>query len=85
MDIRSTINKPRVERVTLPIDGLTGWGGGALTVERVILRVEGVRRAYVNSTTEMAYVEYDPSRCDPEQLTAAIEQSGYHAGEPVRR
>ncbi len=81
----STINKPEVERVTLPIYGLTCWGGGSLVVERVILRVEGVRNAYVNPATEMAYVEYDPLRCTSEQLTAAIEQAGFHAGAPTVR
>jgi copper chaperone CopZ len=81
--MQPTINKPKVERVTLPIDGLTCWGGGALTIERVILRVEGVRNAYVNPATEMAYVEYDPSRCTPERLAAAIAQAGFHAGAPM--
>jgi copper chaperone CopZ len=85
MDPHSVINKTEVERVTLPIYGLTCWGGGSLTVERVILKVEGVRNAYVNPATEMAYVEYDPSRCSPEHLTAAIEQSGFHAGAPMHR
>jgi copper chaperone CopZ len=81
----SVITRTEVERVTLPIYGLTCWGGGVLTIERVILKVEGVRNAYVNAATEMAYVEYDPSQCKPEQLTAAIEQSGFHAGEPILR
>jgi copper chaperone CopZ len=82
---RVAINKTKVERVTLPIDGLTCWGGGSLVIERAILKVEGVRNAYVNAATEMAYVEYDPSRCTPERLAAAIEQSGFHAGAPIFR
>ena len=85
MDQHSATNKGGVERVTLPIYGLTCWGGGSLVVERVIMRVEGVRNAYVNPVTEMAYVEYDPSRCSSEQLTAAVEKSGFRTETPTRR
>ncbi len=74
-----------IRRVTFPIYNLSSGGGGSLTVERIIMRLEGVRNAYVSPATEMAYVEYDPSRCSPEQLTAAVEQSGFHAGMPVAR
>lgn len=74
-----------IRRVTFPIYNLNCGGGGSLIIERVILRVNGVRNAYVNPATEMAYVEFDPSRCHPDQLTAAIEQIGFHAGAPVLR
>ena len=82
---RTVPNKTEIERVTIPIDGLACWDSDMHTIERVILRVEGVRRAYVNSATEMAYVEYDPSCCDPGKLAAAIDQGGFHAGPPVMR
>ena len=78
-------NKTEVERVTMAIYGLTCRGGGSLVVERAIMRVEGVRSVYVNPVTEMAYVEYDPSRCTSEQLTAAVEQSGFRTETPTRR
>ena len=70
-----------VVRVTLPIFGLACGGGGALTIERCLVRTPGVRRAYVNPLTEMAYVEYDPSIVDPEQLCDAIRRVGFRAGE----
>ncbi len=82
---RAVTNKTDIERVTMAIYGLTCWGGGSLAVEQVIMQVEGVRTAYVNPVTEMAYVEYDPLRCTPEQLTAAVEQSGFRAETPTRR
>jgi copper chaperone CopZ len=82
---RAVTNKPAIERVTLPITDLSGGGGDPLSIERALLTVEGVRNAYVNPAMEMAYVEYDPSRCNPEQLTAAIAHIGYHAGPPVMR
>ena len=77
--------KTGIERVTIPIDGLSGRDGDARAIAQVILRVDGVRHIYVSSATEMAYVEYDPSHCDPQKLAAAINQGGFHAGPPVIR
>ncbi len=74
-----------IERVTIPIDGLTCRDDDSLTIERAIRAVKGVRRAYVNAATEMAYVEFDPAQCTPGQLAAAIEQDGFCTGTPVRR
>jgi copper chaperone CopZ len=75
----------RIKRVTFPIHNLGCGGGGSLTVERTILRVEGVRNAYVNPAIEMAYVEFDPSRCTPDALIKAVEHVGFRAGAPVIR
>ncbi len=75
-------------RVTLPILGLTCGGGGALSVERTLLRLPGVIWAYVNPATEMAYVEYDPEQTNQEALREAVEWSGYRTvlpGPNVRR
>ena len=69
-------------RVTLAIYGLGCGGGGALTVERALGTVAGVRRVYVNPATEMAYVEYAPTRVSPAQLIAAVAPTGFQAGEP---
>ncbi len=75
----------RIKRVTFPIYNLGCGGGGSLTIERTILRVEGVRNAYVNPATEMAYVEFDPSRCALDALLKAVEHVGFHTGAPVIR
>ncbi len=74
-----------IRRVTFPIYDLSCGGGDILTIERTILRVAGVRNAYVNPAMEMAYVEFDPSRCSPDDLAEAIELVGFHAGDPVIR
>ncbi len=74
-----------IRRVTFPIYNLSCGGGGSLTIERTILRVDGVRNAYVNPATEMAYVEFDPSRCTPDVLTEAVERVGFHTGAPAIR
>lgn len=52
-------------------------GGDAQTVERELARQPGVVRVYVNPLTEMAYVEYDASRCSLADLTATIRRAGY--------
>lgn len=74
-----------IEHVVLPIDGLACGGGGALTVEREIERLEGVRRVYVNAATEMAYVEFDTTRIDRSALVEAIENAGFGVGAVGRR
>lgn len=71
-------------RISLPIFGLTCGGGGATTVERVLLRAPGVSFAYVNPATEMAYVEYDPEQTEPRKLQRAIESAGYRTLLPAR-
>ena len=73
------------ERATLAIYGLTCGGGGALLAERALAREPGVVRAYVNPSTEMAYVEYDPERVSADQLVAAVAHVGLRADAPSRR
>ncbi len=73
------------ERVTLTILDLGYGGGGATAIERALARLKGVANVYVNAATEIAYVQYDPSMLHPSDLVRAVEQVGFHAGEPVRR
>jgi copper chaperone CopZ len=72
-------------RITMPIEGLTCGGGGALTVERSIARVPGVTRVYVNPLTEMAYVEYDSTLCSPDTIVAAVIRAGFRSRQVIRR
>ena len=72
-------------RVTIPIYGLACGGGGALTVERSLVKTPGVVRAYVNPFTEMAYVEYDSGLSCPQNLVAAVERVGFRTGEVSAR
>ena len=75
-----TAAAPRA-RITLAIYDLGSGGGGVPAIERALIRVPGVCRAYVNAETEMAYIEYDPAVTHPTQLLAAITAGGFHAGE----
>jgi Cu+-exporting ATPase len=73
---------PEIRRIAIEIFNLGCAGGGTLIIERVLLRLPGVRNAYVNAATEMAYVEYDASRCSAEQIQAAIQRAGFKVGAP---
>ena len=61
-------------RFTLPLSGL--GAGGAFAVERALLSVPGVLRAYANTAIEMAYVECDPTKTTPDELERAIKSVG---------
>ena len=67
-------------RVTVPISGFPGGGGGGLVAKRALAGLAGVVRVYVNPATEMAYVEYDPELATPYRLAAALEAAGFRAG-----
>ena len=72
-------------RITIPIGNLSFGGGGVLTIERALARTPGVVYVYANPATEMAYVAYDPARCDADGLTGVIERLGFRAGVPSVR
>jgi Cu+-exporting ATPase len=58
-------------------------GTAGRTVERELIGVNGVLRAYVNPATEMAYVDYDPAEADSRALVRAIERAGHRPGQPA--
>lgn len=74
-----------IERVAIPIEGLSCHGGGAIDIERRVARLPGVLESYVNPVTETAYVSFDPAQCRFEDLRRTIEHTGYRAGDPVAR
>ncbi len=74
-----------INRLTVPIEGLSCGGGGALAIERAIKALTGVTHVSVNPVTEAAYVEFEPALCNQEQIFKAIERAGFRATEPDRR
>jgi copper chaperone CopZ len=54
-------------------------------VERALARLKGVKSAYVNPATEIAYVDYDAAVVGPAQLARAVEEAGFGYGELTRR
>lgn len=73
------MNTPHALRI--PVYGLGCGGGGAGLIERELARLPGTLEVYVNPATEIAYVQYDPSKAGPAQFAHAIEQAGYRAGQ----
>ena len=69
-------------RITIALLNLGCGGGGSLAIERALSKVPGVREAYVNPATEVAYIEFDPSRCDQDVLVGTIQRLGYRTTDP---
>ena len=76
---------PTIQRITLALDGLDRSGVVAQALAQALSAVAGVRYAYVNMATEMAYVIFDAHVVGQEQLVATIVQNGAQAGPPELR
>ncbi|QAT49617.1 copper-translocating P-type ATPase [Caproiciproducens sp. NJN-50] len=72
--------EPHTGRAVLNITGMSCAACSA-RIEKKLSRMEGVRNAGVNLTTEKATVEYDPSAVRVKDLVGAVESLGYGAEE----
>lgn len=68
------------ETHSIPILGLSCGGGGALSLEHVLERMDRVETVYVNPATETAYVTLDPDRILVRDVVRAIKKCGYDVG-----
>lgn len=68
-----------VEKVQLPIVDMS-CASCAVTIEKEIRKLPGIRKAVVNGATEKAYVEFDRSETSVTKIIGAIKKSGYKAG-----
>ncbi len=75
--------KPELTRTETTIIGISGMScaGCAVTVEKTLNRLPGVKLAQVNFATEEAVVEYDPKITPVEELKKAIVSAGYDVRE----
>jgi Cu+-exporting ATPase len=64
------------KEVVLPVTGMT-CANCALTIERTLGKVEGVKDAKVNLASEKAVVAYDPDLVRGEGLVGSIRDAGY--------
>lgn len=64
------------KQITLPITGMT-CANCVATIERNLKKVQGVRQAMVNLSSERATVEFDPSLVRLEDLVQRVERLGY--------
>lgn len=63
---------------TFPIKGMH-CASCVRTLERVLGKVNGVKKANINLATEKATVTYDDTVCTPDQMKSAVESVGYKA------
>lgn len=70
-----------VERVTLPIGGMT-CAACQSHVEKALRAVEGVQGADVNLVTRSASVAFAPSQTSPTVLVEVVRKAGYEASMP---
>jgi Cu+-exporting ATPase len=54
------------------------------TIQKALLKAEGVKKARVNLATETAYVEYDDEHTDEEKLKDVIRNTGYDVTEELK-
>src|SRR3712207_4935186 len=64
------------KQLTLPVTGMT-CASCANRIERGLKKVPGVEAAQVNLASEQATVTFDTGQAQPQNLVAAIENSGY--------
>jgi Cu+-exporting ATPase len=69
-------------RISIPVTGMTCAACQA-RVQRALATAPGVEEASVNLLLHNATVEFDPSATSPEQLVAAIRDTGYDASVPA--
>ena len=67
---------PQALKITLPVEGMTCAACQA-NVQRALSAAPGVSKAAVNLMMHEATVHYDPAATSPEQLVAAINDTGY--------
>ena len=63
-------------QVTLPVTGMT-CANCVSTIERNLLRLDGVEQASVSLASERASVVYDSSKMDPARLVERVRRAGY--------
>jgi len=57
----------------------------AQTIEKALLKADGVDKAVVNFATESAYVEYDDNMASEGKLAQVIKETGYNVAERTQR
>jgi Cu+-exporting ATPase len=74
--METTNDKERLERVTIPVTGMTS-ASCVRRVERELSKMEGVAEASVNFAAGKAGVTCEPTATSPDGLVGAIWEAGY--------
>lgn len=75
--------RPEIVNTETAVLGISGMScaGCAVTIEKTLNRLPGVKIAQVNFASEEAVIEYDPKITPPEELKKAIIRTGYDVRE----
>jgi Cu+-exporting ATPase len=65
------------KQITMPVLGMT-CANCVTTVERSVKKIEGVKEAAVNFSTEKVTVSYDPDQTNPQAMIERINKAGYN-------
>ncbi|MEO8287080.1 MAG: cupredoxin domain-containing protein [Chloroflexota bacterium] len=84
-DVVQTSAELAVSRLTIAIVGPGHGTHEPRRITQVLESVQGVIRAYFNTDTEMAYVEYRESEVTLSKVLASLEQAGISIGEATVR
>jgi copper chaperone CopZ len=68
----------RMATATLTIEGMH-CQGCAMMITQKLEKLKGVKVAKVDFDKREAFIQFDPSRCKPDDLVAAVKQAGYKA------
>lgn len=78
------MNTPRVETLTLPVEGMT-CASCVARVEKAVKQVDGVQDASVNLATEKVTLRLDQSKVALEKVAQAVDEAGYKLVVPEQR
>src|SRR3989344_2136178 len=76
MNKKNTQNISNLTKVAVPVKGMD-CASCALTIEKVLNKVSGVKKCQVNFATENATLEYNPEEIDIKEISKNIEPLGY--------
>lgn len=81
--MKNELRKPRVQTLTLPVEGMT-CASCVARVEKALEKTDGIESANVNLATEKVTISFDASKADMSQMSKAVEEAGYKLILPQR-
>lgn len=70
-----------IKKISLNLTGMT-CASCAQNIEKVLNKIDGVKKATVNFSVEKAMIEYDPGKVNPKAFENAITGIGYGVAKP---
>ncbi|CAG0948410.1 partial Copper-exporting P-type ATPase, partial [Methanosarcinales archaeon] len=74
--VKKEVRSGGIQKTTLKLTGMT-CASCAQNIEKVLNKIDGVKKATVNFSVEKATIEYDPGKVNPAAFETAITGIGY--------